>query len=138
MDDVVSNIWDRPEHQVAQKAALVEKERAVGTAVLQYDRAKLALGALSERMSAVQHELEQLEGDREAVMESVREMGGPGEPSVSAAAMGRVPNDEMATVPRRRALEREAAEYAEQIDRQREEIASLDPRVNNARWGGAS
>jgi hypothetical protein len=42
------------------------KPLAVGTAVLQYDRAKLALGALSERMSAVQHELDHLEGDREA------------------------------------------------------------------------
>lgn len=117
----------------ATKAEIVEKEKAVGTAMLQYDRAKGALGALSERMEAVQRELDHLGDEHANVMGRVVEMGGPGEPSVGAAAMGRVTNEEMATIPRRRNLEREAGQYAAQIAAQTAELQTLQPKVNAAR-----
>jgi hypothetical protein len=84
-------------------------------------------------MEAVQREFTNLSDERDDLMRRVVEMGGPGEPNIGAAAMGRITDGEMSTLPRRRNLEREAAEYEDQFAMQRSELAELDPLVNNAR-----
>ena len=57
----------------------------------------------------------------------------PGEPDPGAVAMGATGTHGLATLPRRRRLEREAAEYAAEIASRTEELERLDAEVADAR-----
>ena len=107
-----------------------EDERRVRATLTHYDGAKRALKTLSARMEQVQRELEALEDDDRGVRD---EMDGTIEPDAGAVAMGAVDDEVMRSVPRRRRLEREASEYAEEIARRTEELERLDVEVYNAR-----
>ena len=107
-----------------------EDERRVRATLTHYDGAKRALKTLSARMEQVQRELEALEDDDRGVRD---EMDGTIEPDAGAVAMGAVDDEIMRSVPRRRRLEREASEYAEEIARRTEELERLDVEVYNAR-----
>lgn len=107
-----------------------EDERRVRATLTHYDGAKRALKTLSARMDQVQRELEALEDDDRGVRD---EMDGTIEPDAGAVAMGAVDDEVMRSVPRRRRLEREASEYAEEIARRTEELERLDVEVYNAR-----
>lgn len=108
----------------------VEDERRVRATLTHYDGAKRALKTLSARMEQVQRDLEALEDDDRGVRE---EMDGTIDPDAGAVAMGAVDDEVMRSVPRRRRLEREASEYAEEIARRTEELERLDVDVYNAR-----
>jgi len=109
----------------------VRDERAVAAALAHYDGAKRALAELSARMERVQRTIDELEDDAAV---AIGEMDGtPGEPDPGAVAMGAATQTQLATLPRRRGLEREAAEYASEIASRTEELERLDAEVARAR-----
>ena len=84
-----------------------EDERAVAAALAHYDGAKRALAELSARMERVQRTIDELEDDAAV---AIGEMETPGEPDPGAPCVA-------APAPTR--LEREAAEYARRLRRER-------------------
>ena len=110
----------------------VRDERAVAAALAHYDGAKRALTELSARMERVQRTIDELEDDAAV---AIGEMDAtPGEPDPGAVAMGAAgAQTGVATLPRRRRLEREAAEYASEIASRTEELERLDAQVARAR-----
>ena len=109
----------------------VEDERAVAAALAHYDGAKRALAELSARMERVQRTIDDLEDDAAVVRGEMDAT--PGEPDPGAVAMGATGTHGLATLPRRRRLEREAAEYAAEIASRTEELERLDAEVADAR-----
>ena len=108
----------------------IRDERAVAAALAHYDGAKRALAELSARMERVQRTIDELEDDATVVR---GEMDGTAdEPDPGAVTMGAA-GTTLATLPRRRRLEREAAEYAAEIAARTEELERLDAEVARAR-----